>query len=174
MEHVRPQSPTGNLTISYVHVSKLTPAPYNPRKITPEEMGKLKLSLSTYGFVDPAIVQTSTNLVIGGHQRIEAARQLGWTEVPVVYIDIDDTKAKTLNLALNKISGDWDFPKLKDLFVELDTGALDLAITGFDLNEIKKIFDYNPAQPPKPPQVSSGSDQDNSVICPNCHHEFEA
>jgi hypothetical protein len=109
------------LNITYVLVSLLKPAPYNPRKISPEEMDKLKLSLNTYGFVDPAIVQRSTGIIIGGHQRVEAARQLGWTEVPVVYVNIDDVKSKTLNLALNKISGDWDFPKLKDLFVELDT-----------------------------------------------------
>lgn len=162
------------LNITYVLVSLLKPAPYNPRKISPEEMDKLKLSLNTYGFVDPAIVQRSTGIIIGGHQRVEAARQLGWTEVLVVYVNIDDVKSKTLNLALNKISGDWDFPKLKDLFVELDTGAIDLAITGFDLNEIKKVFDYDPTPISPQSQESSGSAQDNSVICPNCHHEFEA
>lgn len=160
--------------ISYAPISKLTPAPYNPRKITSKEMEKLKLSLQTYGFVDPAIVQKSSGLVIGGHQRIEAARQLGWKEVPVVYLDIDDVKAKTLNLALNKISGDWDFPKLKDLFVELDTGAIDMAITGFDLDEIQKVFAFDPS--PKPPhqQEQAPSAHDSTVVCPNCQHEFEA
>lgn len=94
--------------------------------------------------------------------------------MPVVYVDIDDTKAKTLNLALNKISGEWDFPKLKDLFVDLDTGAIDMAITGFDLDEIKKVFDYNPnPRPAQQQQASSGNSKDNTVICPNCHHEFE-
>jgi ParB-like chromosome segregation protein Spo0J len=47
-------------------------------------------------------------MVIGGHQRLEAAKALGLSKVPVVFVDIDEHQAKVLNIALNKIHGDWD------------------------------------------------------------------
>ena len=165
---------TDQLNITYVPVGKLKPAPYNPRKIDSDEMERLKLSLKTYGIVDPVIVQKSSGLVIGGHQRLTAAKALGWATVPVVYLDIDDTKAKALNLALNRISGEWDFPKLKDLMVEIDTGGINMEITGFPLDEIEQIFAYDPSpKKEEPEREQSGNAQDKTAICPRCKHEFE-
>jgi len=55
-------------------------------------------------------------------------------------VDLDEAKEKALNLALNKIQGDWDLPKLKDLLQELDTGELDMELTGFDSKEIEELM----------------------------------
>ncbi len=83
-------------------------------------------------------------MILGGHQRVEAFKRLlaaaGKTDakIPVVYLDgVDDDKAKALNLALNKISGDWDYDKLAALFDGLTEATLDLS--GFAPPEIADI-----------------------------------
>ena len=74
--------------------------------------------------------------MIGGHQRIEAARQLGWTEVPVIWWEGSDQDARALNLALNKIQGSWDEAKLADVLAELaGVESLQEALRGFDTTE---------------------------------------
>ena len=64
-----------------------------------------------------------TNRVVGGHQRLKILEEIGKEEVEVSVVDLPDDKEKALNLALNRIQGEWDYPKLKDLLLELDTGA---------------------------------------------------
>jgi len=129
------------LKIEYVPVADLKHFAGNPRQISDGEMKKLRRSIKEYGFVDPAIVQKGSNMIIGGHQRIEAAKLEGIKTVPVVYLDgISDERAWMLNVALNKISGEWDWPKLGDLIGELDTGDIDLELTGFDENELEGLL----------------------------------
>ncbi len=130
------------IEIEYVKIGKLKPFRGNPRKIEPAEMKKLCRSLRDFGFVDPVIVRRDDNMVIGGHQRIEAAKQEGWSElIPVVYLDgLTDAKMNLLNVALNKISGEWDWPKLGDLFDSMDDGSIDLEMSGFELNEIGNMM----------------------------------
>jgi ParB-like chromosome segregation protein Spo0J len=84
--------------------------------------------------------------VVGGHQRLKILRELGRTEVDVSVVDLPEDKEKALNLALNKISGDWHMPKLKDLLIEIDTGAFDIEITGFDSDEIENMMKANTPQ----------------------------
>jgi DNA modification methylase len=128
------------IEIEYVSTSKLKPYDGNPRKMEPSEMLKLRRSLKDFGFVDPIIVRKSDNLVIGGHQRLDAAKEEGIMEVPVVYVEVSDDKAGLMNIALNKISGDWDYSKLGDLFQEIDTGIEDLEQSGFDAQEIEDLL----------------------------------
>ena len=130
-------------------LSEIKLAPYNPRKISKEEKEKLKRSLSEFGYVDPIIYNKRNMFVIGGNQRLTVLRELAredperWDiKYEMVEEDLDDDREKALNVALNKISGEWDFPKLKELLVELDTGAFDIEITGFSLDEIKSFVDY--------------------------------
>ena len=126
------------IQVEHVQIDSLCPAPYNPRVISPQQMAALCESLKQFGFVDPVLVRRADKMVIGGHQRLEAARRLGWTSVPVVFLDIDEARAKALNVALNQISGDWDIPKLGVLF---DTLPDDLAaLTGFSDKEIQRVL----------------------------------
>jgi hypothetical protein len=128
------------IEIEYVSTSKLKPYDGNPRKMEPSEMLKLRRSLKDFGFVDPIIVRKSDNLVIGGHQRLDAAKEEGIMEVPVVYVEVSDDKAGLMNIALNKISGDWDYSKLGDLFQEIDTGIEDIEQSGFSTEEIEGVM----------------------------------
>ena len=125
-------------TIS-VSIEDLKGADWNPRHMSEAEMKKLVASLSKFGFVQPIIVNTRSGLVVGGHQRIEAARRLELARVPVVEVDLSDKEAKTLNLALNRISGKWDPEALADILTELTDD--EVTLSGFDDRELGGLED---------------------------------
>ena len=101
-------------------IDALKPADYNPRTITAQAFEGLKESVREFGVVDPIIVNKDMT-IIGGHMRWEAAKSLGFTEVPVIVVDLDKTKEKKLNVILNSqaISGVFDDLKLSEIIEEL-------------------------------------------------------
>lgn len=127
------------MEIQTVDVSKIKYAPYNPRKISPETLEKLKQSIETFGYVEPIIVNKRTMHVVGGNQRLRALRELKIKEVQAVMVDLDIEHEKVLNIALNKIAGEWDIEKLQQLLSEMDDSMIDL--TGFNQEEIEKLFE---------------------------------
>ena len=123
-------------------VAVLKPAEYNPRKkLKPgdKEYEKIKNSIEEFGFADPLVVNADMT-IIGGHQRLTVAMSLGYTEVPCAVVDIDKTREKALNIALNKITGSWDEAKLADLIGSLDLEDYDLTKTGYSEPELKSIL----------------------------------
>lgn len=118
------------------NVSDLKPYPGNPRKISIEEIEKLKRSIREFGLVQQLIVNKH-NEVIGGNQRLRALIELGIDQVECILIDIPKNREKALNLALNKISGEWDEDLLKEFIVDLNIE--DIELSGFDKDEIKEI-----------------------------------
>ena len=132
------------MDIRKVSVERLQPAKYNPRKdLKPgdPEFEKLKRSVEEFGYVEPIIWNERTGVVVGGHQRLKVLMHLGYTEVDCVVLDIDEQKEKALNIALNKISGDWDMPLLTALLQDLNDGGYDATLTGFDVAEMSELFD---------------------------------
>ena len=126
-----------------IQISDLKHAVYNPRKdLKPgdAEFEKIKRSINEFGYCDPIILNSDLT-IIGGHQRAKVLKELGNTEVDCVIIDIDKTKEKALNIALNKISGEWEFESLAKLLDELKTEDYDIELSGFDLKEAEKIWD---------------------------------
>lgn len=128
------------MEIKNVLVKDIKYAPYNPRKISDEVLSKLKRSIEEFGYIEPIVVNKRTMHVVGGNQRLKVLRQLGIEEVQAVIVDLDDAHEKALNIALNKINGEWDLPLLKDLLLEIDTGEIDTEITGFDMPEIEELM----------------------------------
>ena len=123
-------------------VSVLKPAEYNPRKkLKPsdKEYKKIKASIEEFGFADPLVVNADMT-IIGGHQRLTVAIDLGYTEVPCAVVDVDKDREKALNVALNKITGQWDDQLLADLLRDLDTAQFNTDLTGFDRSEIENLF----------------------------------
>ena len=123
--------------------SELLPADYNPRKdLKPgdAEYEKLKRSIEQFGYVEPVIWNKTTGRVVGGHQRLKVLMDLGFTEVDCVVVELPDEKEKALNVALNKISGDWDKDKLALLISDLQGADFDVSLTGFDPAEIDDLF----------------------------------
>ena len=124
-------------------IDDLKPADYNPRKnLKPgdKEYEKLKKSIKEFGYVEPVIYNKRTGIVVGGHQRLKVLKDLGYEEIDCVIVDLDEAKEKALNIALNKISGEWNNNLLADLLKELDQEGFDVTLTGFDLDESKELF----------------------------------
>lgn len=127
-------------------VIDLVPADYNPRKdLKPgdKEYEKLKRSIDEFGYVDPLIWNKRTSRLVGGHQRLKVLKDMGIDEVDVVVVDMDEEKEKALNVALNKISGDWDKDKLMLLITDLQGEDFDVSLTGFDPEELDDLFKDN-------------------------------
>jgi DNA modification methylase len=127
-----------HLTIQHINIKELNPAPYNPRKWSDEAIKQLTESIKRFGLVDPIVVNGAAerkNVVIGGHFRLKVAKDLGFTEVPVVYLDIpDEAKEKELNLRLNRNTGEWDIELLKNFDIDL------LLDVGFDDSDLADIW----------------------------------
>jgi len=116
-------------------------AVYNPRKITAEEFEKLKKKLLKFGCVEVIVVNKQTQRIVGGHQRVQAAKSLGWKSLPVSWVDLDETREKELNLALNKGGGDWDMDALQILLTELVQEEGDIDVTGFEDDELRRLLE---------------------------------
>lgn len=130
------------------NISELIPASYNPRKDLKSgdiEYEKLKRSLQEFGYVEPVIWNARTGNVVGGHQRLKVLKELGNTEIDCVFVDLSEAQEKALNIALNKISNDWDDEKLSALLEDLQSTDIDITLTGFDLSEIDKLFEEEEA-----------------------------
>ena len=127
------------LQVTYVGIGQMKPSTYNPRRWNEDTTKQLTESIKRYGLVDPVIANSAKarkNIVIGGHFRLHVAKQLGYKEIPVVYINIPDIeKEKELNIRLNKNMGEFDFDLLKDF------GEDFLADVGFNSEELDEVFE---------------------------------
>ena len=174
-----------NMNILEIDINKLIFPKYNPRKkLKPEdkEYQKIKKSIEEFGYTDLVIINKD-NTIISGNQRTQVLMDMGYKKIKVVQIDIDKTKEKALNIALNKITGEWDYAMLGDLLLDLDSQNYDLEITGFDLDEIEEIMaplgleeekevieDDFDCTPPEEPKAKYGDiyQLGKWVICKKC------
>ena len=128
------------MQIKKAPVKDLVSPEWNPRQITTEELEKLKTSLEEFGYIEPIIVNDVNNHVVGGNQGLRALIALGYTEVDCVYVHIEDlNKEKACNVALNKISGDWDEDKLRTVLEDIELSPIDIKLTGFDELELTEL-----------------------------------
>ena len=146
------------MEIRKVSVSEINPAEYNPRRdLKPgdPDYEKLKRSIETFGYVEPLVWNDKTGNLVGGHQRLSVLVEQGVKDIAVSVVNLSLEKEKALNLALNKIQGDWDNEKLAILLEELDQlPDFDVGLTGFDVPEISILFD----------RYLSGGEEDNFDI----------
>lgn len=133
-----------DLKVTNILVTDLKSADYNPRKWSETSINGLKESIQRFGLVDPIIVNNAPsrfNIVIGGHFRLKVAKDMGFKEIPVVYVNIPEIdKEKELNLRLNKNVGEWDW----NLLAKFDESFL--STVGFSSEELDEVFniDTNP------------------------------
>jgi len=130
-----------------VDAAKLKPAPYNPRRISRQQLDALKASIAQNGFVEPVVAQRGTLVLIGGHQRLEALRQLcrdaneKLPKIPAVLLDVDDRRARLMNVALNRIDGEFDDALLGNLLSGLgEISAVELLGTGLSDIEVAALL----------------------------------
>lgn len=139
------------LNIAYVRINELKKNEYNPRIHTKEAVEQLKRSINEHSIVDPIIINSYSsrnNVIIGGEMRWRACKELGYKEVPVIKLCIDNLeKEKALCLRLNAISGEWNEELLKEFEEEF------LIESGFEPDELEFLYgdlevddDYFPVQ----------------------------
>lgn len=131
------------MEIVKMKLSELNPAEYNPRKaLKPGDPAyeKLKASILSFGNVEPIVWNRSTGNVVGGHQRLRVLLDLGVTESEVSVVELSEVDERRLNIALNKITGEWDDEKLTSLLAELTAAGADVYPTGFDEQELSSMF----------------------------------
>lgn len=130
------------MEIKELSLKDLKPATYNPRKKLKKgdkEYEKIKQSLLKFGYVDPIIVNEDLT-VIGGHQRLTVLKDLDYETAKCVIVDLPKEDEKALNIALNKITGQWDEALLADLLLDLQESDFNLDLTGFEPPEIDDIL----------------------------------
>ncbi len=128
--------------IVMMEVGDLKPAPYNPNKHPDSQIQKLVRSIERFGFTQPILVQKDTLTILAGHARLDAAKKAGLKKVPVIVLPFDEVEAMTYNLADNRVAREsvWDFPKVADILVELDSRNGDLLDTGFNQKELENLL----------------------------------
>ena len=130
------------MEIKELPLKELKPAAYNPRKKLKKgdkEYEKIKQSLLKFGYVDPIIVNEDLT-VIGGHQRLTVLKDLDYETAKCVIVKLSKEDEKALNIALNKITGQWDEALLVDLLLDLQESDFNLDLTGFEPPEIDDIL----------------------------------
>lgn len=139
------------LNLQEMALADLHPAEYNPRvelKPGDPEYERIKRSIETFTYVDPIIINKD-GTIIGGHQRYNVLLDLGYESADVVVVDKTKAEEKALNVALNKITGEWDEEKLYELLIELDLSDIDMQLSGFTADELDSLrvkFDMEEAQ----------------------------
>ncbi len=125
-----------------IKIADLVPASYNPRKaLKPgdKEYEKIKRSIQEFGYCEPVLVKRDMT-ILGGHQRVTVLQDIGYDEIDCIVIEIDKTKERALNIALNKITGEWNKELLADLIADLQDSDFDVTFTGFDPPEIEQLM----------------------------------
>ncbi len=110
---------SNELKITYKKISTLKPAEYNPRKMSDSDRKSIRESIEQFGLVDPIVVnqhKDRKNVIVGGHQRVIIAKEMGLKEVPCVYVSLGLDREKELNIRLNKNVAGWDMEKLFEEF----------------------------------------------------------
>jgi DNA modification methylase len=96
--------------------------------------------MEEFGYVDPIIWNERTGNIVGGHQRFKILKQMGYEEIDCVVINLDEQREKALNIALNKIQGEFDIPKLAEVLKDLEANGINFEITGFERPEVDKLY----------------------------------
>ena len=142
------------MNLQTLTLSTLKPAPYNPRKISEDAMGRLEKSVKEWGIVDPLIVNKATGYtIIGGHQRFKVLQKQGVQTADCVVLDLPPAKEKALNIALNnqKMAGEYEFSTLADILQEIDTGEFSVPdLTGFSEEDLTEIANWTPEETDMP------------------------
>lgn len=173
------------MNIRIVPIDEINAAAYNPRvDLQPgnPEYEKLRRSIEKFGYVEPVVWNERTGNMVGGHQRYKImVNELGHTELQVSVVDLDDQQERLLNIALNKVSGEWDEEALAALLDELQAAGAELTLSGFEDTEIDRLL----ADFMEPPEDQLGDftnkeldvsefDEDNfDCKCPRCGFVFD-
>lgn len=127
------------LRIEYLPVDSLTPYEGNTRKHAPEDIDQIKASIEACGFNDPIAIWGDKNIIVEGHGRLIAAKELGMKTVPCIRLDhMTDTQRRDYAIRHNRTAelSEWDFAKLEEEIAALEIEGVDLSGLKFDLDAL--------------------------------------
>lgn len=152
-----------------IPIDLVKPDPRNARSHPARNIETIKTSLKTYRQRKPIIVRKDTMTIEAGNGMLEAAKSLGWPVIAAILVNDDEDYAKGFGIMDNQsaLLAEWDFPILKDLLLELDTGAFDMELTGFELGEIEGMMtQFNIPEDNK--AIDEDAMKDTKNECPKC------
>ncbi len=177
MSNMKPKAEASTIPVWCAHdaivdITSVIPNPRNPNKHGDKQIALLAKIIRAQGWRSPITVSKRSGFVTKGHGRLLSAQVLNVEAVPIDYQDYANEAAEWADvIADNRLAelAEPDMPAIKDLLQELDTGAFDLELTGFDLQAQEELMtQFNPAS-----QDEQGNlDQKKPVTCPKCGHEF--
>ncbi|OGO03988.1 MAG: hypothetical protein A2Y91_03400 [Chloroflexi bacterium RBG_13_54_8] len=123
-------------------IDSVKPDPHNARLHPQPNLEAIKPSLETYGQRKPIVVSSRTGIIEAGNGLWQAAKELGWGQIAAVMVEDNPETATGYSIMDNQsaLLADWDLPVLKDILQELDTGAFDMNLTGFDEKAIEDLM----------------------------------
>lgn len=161
------------LKLDYWDIDRLKEYEGNPRR-NDHVVDTLANAIDEFGFRVP-ILAKSNGLIVDGHLRLKAAKQLGMVKVPVILADdMTESQIRAFRISVNRIGGDWDYDLLATELKAIDLSDVDVMLTGFDENEIERILNGFQPQQLSPEEPQAEEQGPKWMTCPHCGKEFDA
>ena len=156
------------LKVEYIPIEQLKPYEKNAKIHTPEQIEQIKNSIQEFGMNDPIGVWGKDNLIVEGHGRLQACKELGMKEVPVIRLDdLTDEQRRAYTLVHNQTTMNTGF-NMDILTEELDNIDIDMSELGFLDSEEVDLDDFF-TEPEEPNEKEKETD---TITCPYCHKQF--
>lgn len=162
--------------IEYLKLDKLTGYATNSRTHSDEQIDQIAASITEFGFTNPILIDEN-NIIIAGHGRLEAAKQLKLDETPCLRLShLTEAQKKAYIIADNKLAlnAGWDDELLRQEIAELKDIEFDIALLGFseeELNLIEGNINFEPSS--EDDQGKLDQLEPKWVSCPHCGKEFD-
>jgi ParB-like chromosome segregation protein Spo0J len=161
------------LKIEYVPVGDLIPYENNTRRHAPDDIDQIKASIEADGFNDP--IGVWHNIIVEGHGRLIAAKEIGLEKVPVIRLDhLTDTQRRDYAIRHNRTAelSAWDFGKLEEEIARLEIEGVDLSGLKFDLDALNGGAVTTIDNTSKEYGEEDFSDDKFECECPRCGFKF--
>lgn len=153
-------------------IGSLHPHPQNPNTHSDSQIALLAKNIEHMGWRHPIVVSKLTGFVVAGHARLRAAEFLNVSHVPVdIQTFSSETEERAYLIADNRIAelAEIDNQILKDLLQELDTGDIDMDLTGFTNEDLERLMTQT-APPENFPEVDENINTNHE--CPKCGYKW--
>ena len=147
-----------NLTIEYISIDKITPYKNNTRKHAKKDVDNIATSIKKYGMCDAIGIWSEDNIIVEGHGRLLACKQLGIKEVPCVRLDhLTDEQRREYGIAHNATAelSEWEMDFLESELADIDLGDFDFEF-GIDTDTDIENFDEN--------NLERGEEKDGNIL----------
>ena len=160
--------------IKLVGIDEVKPDDHNARIHSERNLEAIKASLRVYGQRKPIVVNKRTGTIEAGNGLWQAAKDLGWEKIAVVYVDDDPATATGYAIMDNRSAelAEWDYPSLADLFKGIE-GVIDWENVGFKDFEVEPLLEGEFSPPPLDGLGGDKEKKEKTVTCPKCGYEFE-